>query len=360
MRRGLVALVLAAALTGCAGDGDDPGADPTTTPTPTQSRSDEPTTKAPEPEPSGGTADDPASAEETTALLDWKPVPGSVDDTATVSGRWTLTYPERATEAVLDGPKPVTIKAPTRYRINDALIDGEYAVVVAQDGLETKPNVATVIDLQTGDQFTVDGSSDVPTTTGGTWALGEGTLLHATLGQGRSYCLASVDLATRKSQKGYCASPRQGFNDARITPFGTSLLTFDDGRPSCRTVAEVTGTRFERLPGVTECKGWDSALLDDGAVWSVVPKENRIESARLLRAGRRGLLRPRPRHLRQPDAVRRRGVLRARPAARRRPGPAHALVAGRRADRRLRDREGRPGHPRPHRVAAATRSRSPR
>ena len=33
------------------------------------------------------------------------------------------------------------------------------------------------------------------------------------------------------------------------------------------------------FPGVTDCKGWDSALLDGTAVWSVVPNERRIEAA---------------------------------------------------------------------------------
>ncbi len=122
----------------------------------------------------------------------------------------------------------------------------------------------------------------------------------------------------------------------------------------------MTGTRFERLPGVTECKGWDSALLDDGAVWSVVPKENRIESADFfaragegyfdLGPGTSGSLTPcgdAAYFVRDPQ----------------RDGDPARLMrwsADGELDRRLRDRQGRPGHPRPHRAAAATRSRSPR
>jgi hypothetical protein len=241
---------------------------------PTASPTDKPPAR-----PSGGTADDPAVAEAAPDVLDWSPVPGSVDDTVTVSGRWSLGYPQQGDRAVLDGPDPVTVTAPKRFRIADTLIDGEYAVVVAQDELETKPSVATVIDLATGKKATLDGSSDVPTTNGGTWALGGGTVAHATIGKGRSYCLATVDLASQDSTLGWCAPPRNGFNDARITPAGTSLLTFDDKSPSCRTVAQVDGDRVTPFPDVPDCKGWDGALLDDGAVWSVVAKENRVEEA---------------------------------------------------------------------------------
>ena len=205
-------------------------------------------------------------------------MPGSVDDTVTVSGRWTLSY-QQADRAVLDGPRPATIEAPKRYRITDALIDGEYAVVAAEDELAGKPNVATVVDLASGKQFTVDGDSDVPTTTGGTWALGDGQLLHATIGPGRAYCLASVDLAERSSTLGWCAPKRSGFNDARVTPAGASLLTFDDSQPSCRTVAEVAGEEIAPFPDVPDCQGWDGALLDGGAAWSVVENEKRVEAA---------------------------------------------------------------------------------
>jgi hypothetical protein len=57
------------------------------------------------------------------------------------------------------------------------------------------------------------------------------------------------------------------------------MMTFDDHRPSCRTLGQVSGTDVTPLPGVTPCKGWDSSVTDAGAVWSVVPKERRIEAA---------------------------------------------------------------------------------
>jgi hypothetical protein len=273
-RTAAVALVLALGLTAC-GDDDKPTTRPASgSPSSgsTPSATGEPSTP-----PSGGTAGDPAVAAASTALLDWSPVPGPVDSTVTVSGAWRLGIPQHASQAVLDGPRPVTVRAPERFHVTDALIDGEYAVVVAEDELETKPSVATVIDLASGKRSVLDGSSDVPTTNGGTWALGQGNALHATVGPHRAYCLASVDLATESSSTGWCAPARHGFNDARITPQGTSLLTFDDHHPSCRTVATVDGDATTPFPGVPDCQGWDGALLEDGAVWSVVPNENRVE-----------------------------------------------------------------------------------
>ena len=44
------------------------------------------------------------------AFLDWQQVPGPADTTVTVSGEWTLT--QRATEAVLDGPRGTTVGPP--------------------------------------------------------------------------------------------------------------------------------------------------------------------------------------------------------------------------------------------------------
>ncbi|MGH3360824.1 MAG: hypothetical protein ACRDOM_00065, partial [Nocardioides sp.] len=215
-------------------------------------------------------------------LLDWQPVRGPVETTVTVSGPWSLSVAESATEARLEGPEPRTIAAPRRFRITDTLIDGEYAVVVAGDTLEQKPGVATVIDLASGRIRTLDGSSPVPTTNGGSWTLGEGRVLHATIGPGRAYCLASVDLASGASERLWCAEPRHGFNGTAITPAGVSLMTFDDQRPSCRTVVAVTGSGLTPVPGVPKCLGWEGLATPEGAVWSVVPDQQRIEQAQMF------------------------------------------------------------------------------
>ncbi len=277
----LAALLLT--LTACGTD-DQPGAR-SSSPAPTRSSVSDSATPHPDASatpggdlPAGGTATRPNVVEAGTDLLDWQQVPGSVDDTVTRSGDWTLTVNKAGSRADLEGPNSSSGSGSTGERVSDALIDGHYAVVVSQDKQEQRPSTAQVTDLDTGKQFQVDGSSDVPTTSGGTWALGQGRLLHATVRQG-AYCLASVDLPTRTSTLGWCAPKRHGFNGARITPAGESMLTFDDASPSCRTIVTVVDTGIQPFPGVPDCKGWDGLLTDDGAVWSVVPKENQVESA---------------------------------------------------------------------------------
>lgn len=231
----------------------------------------------------------PSDAPAASAPLDWSAVSGPTTTAVTVSGPWTLSLPENAHEAVLDGPERRVVKAPGRHRITDALIDGEYAVVVAEDERAQQPNVATVVDLGTGKTFTVDGRSDVPTTTGGTWALGDGHLLHATEGPGASYCLATVDLATRTSEVTWCAPARHGFNGAHVSAAGTTLMSFDASRPSCRTVGEIRDGDLAPFDDVPECIGWDALLLDETAVWSVAAKTKRIEEARFSAGGDQGV-----------------------------------------------------------------------
>jgi hypothetical protein len=232
--------------------------------------------------PSGGTADDPVALEPRTELLDWRPESGPVRASVTRGGGWTLTVRADGNGYSLDGPSTSSGSAGSPgsgTRVSDALLDEHWAVVVHQDKAEQRPSVAEVTELATGKTFRVDGRSDVPTTNGGTWALGEGRLLHATIGPGATYCVASVDLATRRSTLGWCAPRRHGFNAARITPAGTSLLTFDDAQPSCRTVVALAGSEATPFAGVPECHGWDGLLTDHGAVWSVIPRESRIEDA---------------------------------------------------------------------------------
>ena len=57
-------------------------------------------------------------------------------------------------------------------------------------------------------------------------------------------------------------------------------MTFDDRQPSCRTVVEVTADDVAPFEGVQRCLGWEGVLIDGGTVWSVVPKQSRIEEAR--------------------------------------------------------------------------------
>lgn len=279
--------VLALALAGCGGDDSTPQADPASTsatPSPSATGSSQSPTPSASVSPSegDGSPDSPEPLEAGTDLLDWTSVPGPVTDTVTRGGGWTLTVDELGTRAVLKGDGPSKITATDkRHKISDTLLDGHDAVVVVQDKRETQPSRATVYDLDhAAKSFTVDGDSDVPTVNGGTWALGEGHLVHATTNDG-AYCTARVDLATRTSTLGWCAPARQGFNAARITPAGDSVLSFDSSQPSCRTVLSVTGTKAEPFSGVPDCKAWEGLVTDDGAVWSVVPKQRHVEEAEL-------------------------------------------------------------------------------
>jgi hypothetical protein len=226
-----------------------------------------------------GSAEHPATAEPTRALLDWKTVRGSTEDLVTVGDGWTLTVPSGAAEARLTGPKSLTIRAGAGSSITDAFLSDTHALVVEEDRQATRPDRAVLVDLATGRKTTLDERSDPPTVVGGTWALGPKTLVHATSGDHRRYCLATVDLADGSGSTGWCAEPRHGFRGAVITDDGTSMLTFDDHRPSCRTVDQVSGTVLTPFPGVPECKGWDSAMLDGTTVWSVVRNEHRIDAA---------------------------------------------------------------------------------
>lgn len=287
-RRALVALALAGTLAACSDEEPQPAADPspaTSSRTPATgdpSGDPGPTDTGPTGASTGGTgqqgsSEAPAPLEPEPALLDWREVPGPASTVVTASGEWTLTQHER--DAVLEGPRSVTVEAPDRHRVTDTLIDGEYAVVVTADELEQRANTATVIDLATGDRSVLDSGSDVPTTSGGTWALGQGRLVHATAGRGGTYCAATVELATMTSGTTWCAPPRHGFNSARMSPEGTAVLAFDDAQPSCRTVGRIDTGELVPFEGVPECTGWDGALVDGGAVWSVVPKAQRVEEA---------------------------------------------------------------------------------
>lgn len=229
--------------------------------------------------PTGGPSTSPAPVTPERSLLDWQAVDGSTREQVTVGGAWTLTVADGGGSAVLSGPSTRTVSAGTHSSISDALMDEDWALVVSEDTRAETPDVATVVNLSNGKVITLDQKSDPPTSVGGTWALGQGRVVHATVGAGGAYCLASVDLTTGKGTTGYCAPKRHGFSRAAVTTAGETLMTFDARQPSCRTLASVDGVDLTPLPGVTPCKGWDSAALDVGAIWSVVPKNSQVEAA---------------------------------------------------------------------------------
>jgi hypothetical protein len=224
-----------------------------------------------------GTPQQPVAAVPVLSLLAWSAVQGSTKDLVTVGDGWTLTVVAGETEARLDGPHPRTIKAGAHSSITDAFLDDNHALVVSEDRLAQDPDRAVLVDLASGRTTTLDGHSTPPTVVGGTWALGPDTLVHATSSDGRRYCLATVDLTGGRGTTGWCAEPRHGFRGAILTPDATSMLTFDDHHPSCRTPVQVSGSDLTPFPGVPDCKGWDAAVLDGTTIWSVVRNEHRIE-----------------------------------------------------------------------------------
>ena len=259
------ALVLALALTGCTAGEPEQAAPP---PSPSQP-------PAPE-EPSGEPTQEPSQEppEGETVPLRWQPVSGPVADQVTVSGPWTLTLVDGGDTVRLEGPEPDDFRAPRGYAFTEALIDGRYAVVVAEHEQAARPNVVSVLDLESGETT----EADTPSGVGGSWALGSG-LLATTVRQGRDYCVAVADLEAGGSRTGPCVPPRNGISNLTISPAGTAAMTFDDGRPSCRTLNRVEGGELVPLSGVDECQGWEAVVTETAAVWGVVPNERRIEAA---------------------------------------------------------------------------------
>jgi hypothetical protein len=267
VRTRLVGPVVAALLlAGCAADEPEPA------PAPAASTDESP-------EPTGEETGSAAPSRQPSAL-DWKPVPGPVEDEVTVSGGSTLRRLASGDRVELTGPTRTTIEAGRDFRITDAFMDGQYAVVVAEHERAEQPNRATIVELETGERTMLDGDSSVPTTVGGTWALGSGLLVHATT-RGRDYCLALMDLTTGRGAGGPCVPPRHGLTNATVSPGGISVMTFDDSRPSCRTLQRLTGTRLEPLAGVEECRGWEAVTTETAAIWGVVDNERRVEASTL-------------------------------------------------------------------------------
>jgi hypothetical protein len=288
VRRAVVAATAALALTSCGSSSSSPTGDGSVaSPSHTVASG----SRTSEPSPSAtqlGNPEHPVAAAVGTALLHWTHVPGSTDDLVTVGEGWRLTVAQGGAQARLQGAKSVTIRAADHSSITDTFLDDTHALVVTEDRLAHDPDRAVLVDLGSGRMTTLDGGSDPPTVVGGTWALGPGSLVHATSGPRHGYCLATVDLADGSGTTGWCAEPRHGFSRASVTADGTTMMTFDDHHPSCRTLSVVNGSDLSPLPGVTDCKGWDSALLDGTTVWSVVPKDRRIDAGRFYAHTDRG------------------------------------------------------------------------
>jgi hypothetical protein len=246
------------------------------------------TTPAPEPstpatsEPSTSASAEPTPSDEPTDavdLLDWTKVAGSVGSTVTRSSTWTVTVNKARSQARIDGPESLGLGSGGRVTVSTVLVDEQRVVVVMEDKRAEHGDEVTIIDSSGGTAM-LDQKSSPPTTTGGTWAMGQETLVHATVGADGAYCLATVSLESGQGDSPWCADERSGFRGAVISDAGLSVMSFDDQRPaSCATLLAIDGADATPFDDVTECRGWDAARLDDGAVWSEVPKPNRQEEA---------------------------------------------------------------------------------
>ena len=296
------ALVLACALGGCASD-EEPDADeqPSSTPsgsaepTPSESASQDATASPSEATsapagggelPAPGSADAPAAVTAAPGLLDWKESDDPERAIVTAGTKYVAIAAadgKTASVGTANSGDIRDVRAPKGFHVGDVLLDGEWAVVVAQHDAESKPSVATVVNLSTGDTRTLDGKSNPATVNGGSWAIGQGRVFHATIGRDKAYCLAEVDLASGEGQTSYCAEKNTGFNNVRVTPDGLSLMSFDSGQVSCRTVITVGEAAMEPMAGAPKCRAWEGFMLAGGdSVFTVVEKENRIERSRVV------------------------------------------------------------------------------
>jgi hypothetical protein len=290
---GFAVLALLATATACTGSDDRPNdaATPGTAPSVASSA------PATSPGPTGSTpASGAPSAHSTTAatpgtsLLSWTRLPGDAADTITSNGTWKLTVGKDSNWWSLGRGSSASAKrtkAPSGYKVINALLSDDFAVAIYGDPDGTKQERAVITALPTGNDAgaprvvaQLDKGSDLPPSTDGSWALDGSTLWHATDHAG-AYCLASEDLADGTSTLSWCAPARQGFTNIMAADGQTSMMTFDDGQPSCRSVVTVTGTTTTPYPDVPRCKGVEGAVLGSGSdtstVWSMVPNEHRYQ-----------------------------------------------------------------------------------
>jgi hypothetical protein len=275
-------VVLAALLLGGAvacGDDPDAGPDPT---------SSGPDSSDATPSPSG-----PVAAKPVRAPLGWQATGVGVDDTVVRGREWTAVTDRDGRRTVLTREDDeVRVDAGRQRRILEVLMSDTHAVVVAQDDLEERPLALTVVDLADGATSTVDDPAPAPN---GSTSLTGSTLHYASYDASRAYCLATYDLVESSGSTGYCAHPRSGWTGVRGSPAGTTLTSFDDTEPACRTPLDIaddgSGTPVE---GVPACKAWDVLAVPGGHVWSVVRDEQVIEEGELTASvdGRVHLLGP--------------------------------------------------------------------
>ena len=185
---------------------------------------------------------------------------------------------------------------------------------------EQRPSRATVTDLETGKTFEINGRSDVPTTTGGTWALGDGPARCTPPSTGAPTAWRRSTSESRRSTRRVVrpeAARVQRRPRHRRGRLAADLRRRPDRR-AARWPASPTA-RPRRSRASPSATAWEGLLLEDARRLVGHPARAADRGGAPLRPRRRRLLRPRPGHGGQPRAVRRRGVLHPRPAAAGRP-----------------------------------------
>ncbi len=211
------------------------------------------------------------------APLEWQPTGHDPDQRVIVGELWTAVVTE--TEVVFEGEERVVVPAEQGGSVDAVLLAGDTAVVSTSFGGEASAGWGVLVDLSTGTQTRI--VSPEPTNGGG-WAMAEGDLYYPTLGEGGSYCLATMAIADTNGEDGWCAPARTGFANLNASEHGVGLMTFDDRRPiACRTAHLLDQASQPRaVAGPAECKVWDVAATDNGVIFSEVPKAQRQEVAR--------------------------------------------------------------------------------
>ena len=228
-----------------------------------------------DPEPQSGPAPTRTTQVARVPLLDWTATGGTPEDRRIVGAEWTSLVSPDGAEVTFDGPERVVVPARGGRVISEVLMDDDWAVAVSQDEQETRPSIATVVDLASGETHRV---TRPPPGSGGSWAMYAGRLRYATYDRAGDYCLADVDVASGTGDLGYCAPRRHGFSRVSMGAAGNALMTFDDARPvACRTLNLHRDDRLVPVEGAEPCTGWDVAATPDGAIWSTVADERRSE-----------------------------------------------------------------------------------
>ena len=133
------------------------------------------------------------------------------------SPEWTVTVPDSGAEARLVGPdRRTTVAAGQGRRITDAFLDGEHAVIVAQDEQESRPQTITTIELATSTLDEVRSPQPGPA---GPVAYDDGTLTYAVYRPGgKDYCLATYDVAVRQRREGLLRPAARGLLERHRLP----------------------------------------------------------------------------------------------------------------------------------------------